>query len=101
MIDLDFETKSEISVKDVGAHRYAEDPSTDVVCLRWQIGDGPVGLWHPFGSGPKHIPKTLQHAIYVLKLPMRAHNKTFEECIWLHVMVKKYGWPRLPHVRTP
>lgn len=47
---LDFETASRLSLggaQGVGAHVYAEHPSTRVHCLCWAVDDGPVNLWRP------------------------------------------------------
>lgn len=42
---IDLETRSRLSLKKVGAHRYAEAGSTEVHCLAWAIDDGPIHLW--------------------------------------------------------
>ena len=44
MIDLptclvDFETRSFLNVKDVGAWRYAEDYTTEILCMGYKLGD--------------------------------------------------------------
>lgn len=36
---LDFETQSKLSLKKAGAYRYAEHPSTDVMCAGWAVVD--------------------------------------------------------------
>lgn len=100
MVRLDFETRSELDVKDVGSHIYAKHPSTDVLCVAWSVDDGPINLWHPF-SGKRDIPVGLAKALYSDKHKVgnargEAHNKKFEEDIWFWVMQKKYDWPALP-----
>jgi DNA polymerase len=42
---LDKETFSEIELSDVGAYRYAEDPSTEVLMMSISRNEGPVYLW--------------------------------------------------------
>ena len=43
----DIETRSKVSLKKVGAHKYAADPSTEVLCVAYAVDDGPVQLWRP------------------------------------------------------
>jgi DNA polymerase len=45
---IDFETRSKANIKKTGSHRYAVDPSTEVLCLAWRYrGEEDVHLWHP------------------------------------------------------
>jgi len=39
IIHGDFETRSEVELKDVGLDVYARHPSTDAWCLAWAIDD--------------------------------------------------------------
>ena len=39
---LDFETFSEVNIKQCGAQFYARHPSTEALMLGWAIDDGPV-----------------------------------------------------------
>lgn len=41
----DYETRSPVELKVVGAHRYAADPCTEIVCAAYAVDDGPVRLW--------------------------------------------------------
>ena len=45
---IDFESRSQSIIWDTGAYRYAEDPSTEVLCLAWAVDDKPVDgvLYH-------------------------------------------------------
>lgn len=105
MLTIDFETRSKVDIRKSGAWRYAEDPSTSVLCLAYALGDGLVGLWTPEAAGvckdsnPDHhylsIPKTVIGAIITGKL-IEAHNSFFERAIWRNIMVKRYGWPDIP-----
>jgi DNA polymerase len=72
MTFLDFETFSEADLKEVGAYRYAEHPSTDVLCAAFAIDDGPVQLWTP-GSDVPLLASLLDHIV--------AHNVEFEKQI--------------------
>jgi DNA polymerase len=44
---VDIETFSKCLLKTAGTYRYAEDPSTDVMCLMFAFDDGPVNIWIP------------------------------------------------------
>jgi DNA polymerase len=72
---LDFETRSRLDVTEVGAHRYAEDPSTTVLCLAYQ-GEGmdAPDLWAP----GEPFPDVVRNAPW----PLHAHNAAFERAIW-------------------
>jgi len=113
MPDLDFETYSEAgcvwregtqkwvapkgsakkSIFAVGAAVYAEHPSTEVLCLFYDLKDG-VGpeLWTPHHSDPPF--RLLEHV--GKGLPLEAWNSMFEFLIWSHVCTRLYGWPAIP-----
>jgi len=119
LVTIDFETRSAVNIK-VGPHRYAEDPSTEVMCLSWGYeGNEEVWLWHPTfpGAGlnervwykdqPGDVmtPLMYQHGLDAVRgvqqrihsgALFEAHNAMFEQCIWLEIMVKRFGWPEIP-----
>ena len=80
---IDFETRSAVDLRKAGMHRYAEDPTTEIVCMSWRLGDGPVQRWRPGEPTPSEIfwPGVV------------AHNAGFERCIWN--AKTPYGWPEL------
>jgi len=89
---IDFETRSTAELPDVGLDNYANDPSTEVLCIA-------------FGTIPKMC-KYLSQWIddYAMKALMlhvanggkiQAWNAMFEYAIWNCVCVPKYGWPVL------
>jgi DNA polymerase len=59
---VDIETFSKANLKQVGTYRYAEDPSTEVLCLMYAFGDEPVNVWIP----DPMIPKDLRQRIRVM-----------------------------------
>lgn len=75
-LHLDFETRSTVDLRKAGMYRYAEDPTTEVICLSWRLGDGPVQRWHPGQPIPKEL--GAHQGVYV------AHNAGFERTIWNH-----------------
>jgi hypothetical protein len=48
----DYETRSKLSLKSVGAYRYAAAPSTKVSCCAYAVDDQPVKLWRPGDEVP-------------------------------------------------
>ena len=79
---LDFETYSEVSVKDVGAAVYAEHPSTEILCLSWKFkGTDIRGCWTPGMAFPVEV---IQHI--VRKGLCEAHNVQFEFYVWRNLL---------------
>lgn len=76
---LDFETRSHIDLVKVGAFRYAEHLSTEIMCLAYALDDGPVQLWRP-GDGSaclEPLYRAVLDGAYLL-----AWNAQFESVIW-------------------
>ena len=92
MINLDFETFSEIDIKKCGAHRYASDPSTELLSISWQTPYmSEPELWVPGDKMPKYFKKAVSH-----RLTWSAFNAEFEMVIWHHVCHLKMGWGACP-----
>lgn len=91
MILIDFETRSKADIKRTGAARYAEDPSTSVLCLAYAIKGNPVQLWMPGEDMPRDLNYYIGYGWNV-----EAHNSFFEKMIWRNIMVPKFGWPEIP-----
>lgn len=89
-IHLDFETRSSADLKKTGLYVYAEDPTTDVWCACWCVGDGPIHTWVP----GEPFPYVLRDYIDAGAL-IYAHNAGFEHAIWTHVLTPRYGWPEV------
>lgn len=87
-LHLDFETRSTADLKLVGAWKYAMDPSTEIMCLRYSSGVGqPVRLLK-MGEFKKPGPQLLDTILC-------AHSAHFEYAIWNYILHKRYGWPAL------
>jgi len=84
---LDFETVSQCDLKAAGSWRYAQDPSTAVLCLCWTVDDAAAEHWLPGQPEPK----------WPLGATFVAHNANFEKAIWRHIMVPEYGWADIPN----
>lgn len=88
IVKLDFETKSEAKLKgkeSVGAHKYAEHPSTRIISLSYQIDRDRARLWLPCWP----FPKTLRDAV-AAGATFKAHKADFEKVIW-RVVLPRHG----------
>jgi len=90
-VNIDFETFSKKDIKKVGAFRYAQDSSTEVICLSYALGDA-APLIYIAGDSP---PVTLFNAIEEGAL-VYAYNTAFEYAIWKYVCIPKLNWPEVP-----
>ena len=52
LLRRDYETRSKLSIKTVGVHRYASHPSTEVVWIAFAVDDQPVQLVRPSDGAP-------------------------------------------------
>ena len=94
---IDFETYSECDLRDSGMWRYAEDPTTEVMCIKYKLPSGFIGSWDTFYPDLNDR-SDLDPLFSWIKAGglVEAHNAGFEEAIWTNVMVKKYGFPEVP-----
>ena len=74
MIWLDFETRSHCDLKSAGVYNYAQDLTTEVLCMSYAVDDGEVLTWT---TGP--LPDFTGHRIM-------AHNAAFERLICWYVL---------------
>jgi DNA polymerase len=89
---IDFETRSKADLPEVGLDNYANDPTTEVLCIA-------------FGTCPEDVqvfkPLDYDYAMKALMIhvanggKIAAWNAMFEYAIWNCVCVPKYGWPVL------
>ena len=97
---IDFETRSKANLPDVGLDIYANDPSTEVLCIAW--GNKPdnvsVGVPQPSKNWQDTKGNILLHVLLDHVADggkIQAWNAMFEYAIWNCVCVPKYGWPAL------
>ena len=77
MLFIDFETKSACDLKKHGVYNYAQDRSTEVLCMSYAFDDD-VLTWTPDQPFPD--------AVRNYKGEIRAHNATFERLIFWYVL---------------
>lgn len=92
---IDFETRSRVDIAKRGAEAYARDASTEIMCLCYAIGSGPVRRWLMGEPAPAEL---LAHV--AAGRPVYAHNAPFELWIWAEIAHKRLGWPRLEPAQT-
>ena len=46
-VHIDFETRSKVDLKLVGAWVYSEHPSTEILCMKYAVDKGPINMWLP------------------------------------------------------
>lgn len=74
----DFETRSRCDLKAHGVYNYAQDLSTEVLCMSYAFDDEDVRTWLP---GQPFPPAVKNH-----RGQIRAHNAAFERLIFWYVL---------------
>ncbi len=88
MLNIDFETRSEVDLKVHGVYRYAQDPSTGVYMMAYAFDDDPVQIW----TCDKPFPSAVVD--YVTKGGIiQAWNAQFERLIWWYVLSPDFNIP--------
>lgn len=105
---IDFEAFSQVNLKKSGTCRYAEDPSTEVLCMGWNLDHGEPRVWVPgaalfqvreagladpnfHSTAPEELFRAIERGAKVF-----AWNVEMEIPMWEEVMVKRHGWPSIP-----
>jgi len=88
---IDFETRSHIDLADQGLDIYANDPTTEVLCIAFGTKPDNVDVLSPKNWVTQAT--LLEHVRRGGKI--QAWNAMFEYAIWNCVCVPKYGWPPL------
>lgn len=94
---LDFETRSEVDLKLVGAYEYSKHPTTQILCAAWCVGtkrdiaSAPIRSWSP-AIHSRENDLALDHLVSELKNPENiivAHNAFFEQVIIKNVLSRR------------
>src|SRR5262245_14242251 len=62
----DYETRGLLRLNLVGAHRYAADPDTDVLCCAYAVDDDPVQLWTPNDPIPSAVIEAARNPSWIV-----------------------------------
>jgi DNA polymerase len=100
---IDFETRSECSIRNCGSWRYSLDPTTSILCLGFRLPywtEGRTALWHPaFPHLGIAESDTINDLSELFEWTMNgglveAHNAWFERGIWVNQCLPM-GWPEI------
>jgi DNA polymerase len=82
---IDLETRSRCDLPGRGVYNYAQDPSTEVLCMSYAFDDEDVQTWRPSEPFPTRV------ALH--RGQIRAHNAAFERLLFWYVICPDFGVP--------
>jgi len=91
---IDFETRSELDVRNTGAWRYASDASTLILCMSYKLPNEDTKLWLPCDFFPLELIDAVEDGYC-----FEAHNVQFERAVWRYLLDKP-GVCKLPQYWT-
>jgi len=91
-LHLDFETFSQADITDVGAYRYALDPSTEILCAAMALGEGEPVYWCQ-GMPQRGLDALAPYwdALEDPEVLIYAHNAQFEYAICQSLLWDTWG----------
>jgi DNA polymerase bacteriophage-type len=92
VLHRDYETRGVLDLRKVGAHKYAADSRTEVLCCAYAVADDPVQLWLPGDPVPAPFVEAARDPSWVVV----AHNDQFESVIERHIMAPRFNFPPIP-----
>jgi len=90
-IHLDYETRSRADLTDVGAYRYANDPSTEILCAAIAEGDNEPVIWRCDQAMTQEVLDLLHLMTGHRDALVYAHNAQFEVAISDALFRKTFG----------
>lgn len=97
-LHIDYESYSEADLSDVGAYRYAEDPSTEITLCGIALNDEEPVIWDRFVNPRDSMQRQALDLIELATDPetiIYAHNAPFE------IAVSKYLWRKTFGLKPP
>lgn len=92
LIVIDFETRSRVDLRKAGPFRYAEDPSTEILCLAYKLPGQKIKVARVIdGEDPHDLFDAIKGGALI-----EAHNAQFEWAVWNLNGVAFLDWPKLP-----
>ncbi|WP_068314904.1 DNA polymerase [Polycladidibacter hongkongensis] len=90
IIEIDYETRSPLKLRDVGAYKYFDSPYTQVMMASYQVNDsGEIKRWSIGDPCPADIKELFPAPSTIIF----AHNAAFERLATCKVMSVRHGWP--------
>jgi len=84
ILSIDFETASQVDLRQTGAYAYAQSETTRVLCMAFAFDDGPVSVWREGQNFPATVSEHVRHL-----RPVRAWNAAFEYAVWNHTLSRQ------------
>jgi DNA polymerase bacteriophage-type len=99
ILHRDYETRSTCDLRKCGVHRYAEDPTTDVIVAVFipETAAGAFGdpvIWRPGAPVPEIVRIAAAEGWTFV-----GHNAAFEQAIDREIMGPRYGFPIIPDMQ--
>ena len=91
LLHIDLESRSECDLIKHGIEHYARDPTTEVLCMAYSFGMGPIWSWTPGEPAVREI-----NAHIVGGGRCIAWNDSFESMMWAHILVPRHGFAEVP-----
>jgi DNA polymerase len=91
VLHIDVETRSTLILDRISSWRYAGEPSTEVLCVAYASGDGPIALWTPPAPVPKEVVTMAANPATIFA----AHNGNFEFTLFERLLAPRFGWPAI------
>lgn len=88
---FDLESRSRINLKEAGSYRYAEDPSTKVLCFAYAFDEETPKRWRPGFRDPVDFLDHIERKGEVSGWNIGG----FDIPVWNHVLVPTFDWPRI------
>jgi DNA polymerase len=82
---IDLESRSRCDLPSRGVYNYAQDPSTELLCMSYAFDDEDVTTWTPDQPFPTRV------ALH--RGQIRAHNAAFERLMFWYVICPDFGVP--------
>ena len=92
VLHRDYETRSRVNLKKVGAHKYAAHPSTEFLCAAYAVDDGPVQSRLPGDPIPEVWFEAARNPNWIIV----AHGDHFETAIEQHILAPRFGFLLIP-----
>lgn len=89
-LTLDFETRSPLDIRKVGAYVYTENPKTEILCVHVNY-NGRKGTFFDMDQ----IPDWVWMALADDKVIVHAFNAAFERLVIKNICTKRHGWPEV------
>lgn len=88
VLHRDYETRSTIDLRKVGAHVYAAHPTTEVLLARFAFDEEEPWEWRPGQPAPRPVVDHIHRGGKI-----EGHNASFEAAIDQHIMGPRHGFP--------